>query len=169
MATGARTGCEPSGAHWDHRAEARDTAGGPGRYTNTGHGADSSNIMDVFSDFLDKAQTEVDDNRHAESNTAHNISMIQQSLEDQLAQLNRALMKAKADVRNSRRRWMLRKPISWRLRRVCQLRWSHKLQAKAVASKWPPIRVRGSREGLCGGDESGGRCDTVAPIGDGWS
>ena len=36
--TGARTGGEPSGAHWDHRAEARDTAGGPGRYTNTGHG-----------------------------------------------------------------------------------------------------------------------------------
>ena len=28
-----------AGAHWDHRAEARDTAGGPGRYTNTGHGA----------------------------------------------------------------------------------------------------------------------------------
>ena len=38
MATGARTGGEPSGAHWDHRAEARDTAGGPGRYRNTGHG-----------------------------------------------------------------------------------------------------------------------------------
>ena len=39
MATGARTGGEPSGAHWDHRAAAWDTAGGPGRYTNTGHGA----------------------------------------------------------------------------------------------------------------------------------
>ena len=55
MATGARTGGEPSGAHWDHRAEARDTAGGPGRYTNTGHGAavvacksHSSNIVDVL-------------------------------------------------------------------------------------------------------------------------
>ena len=34
--TGARTGGEPSGAHRDRRAEARDTAGGPGRYTNTG-------------------------------------------------------------------------------------------------------------------------------------
>ena len=31
-----------AGAHWDHRAEARDTAGGPGRYTNTGHGAGTS-------------------------------------------------------------------------------------------------------------------------------
>ena len=59
MATGARTGGEPSGAHWDHRAEARDTAGGPGRYTNTGHGesapvvgpckSHSSNIVDVLS------------------------------------------------------------------------------------------------------------------------
>ena len=29
MATAARTGGEPSGAHWDHRAQARDTAGGP--------------------------------------------------------------------------------------------------------------------------------------------
>ena len=28
--TGARTGGEPSGAHWDHRAEARDTAGARG-------------------------------------------------------------------------------------------------------------------------------------------
>ena len=40
--TGARTGGEPLGAHWDHRAEARDTAGGPGRYTNNGHGIRSS-------------------------------------------------------------------------------------------------------------------------------
>ena len=53
--TGARTGGEPSGAHWDHRAEARDTAGGPGRYTTTGHGAavvacksHSCNIVDVL-------------------------------------------------------------------------------------------------------------------------
>ena len=30
-----------SGAHWDHRSEARDTAGGPGRYTNSGHGVRS--------------------------------------------------------------------------------------------------------------------------------
>ena len=36
--------------------------------------------MDVFSDLLDKAQTELDDNRHAESNAAHNFSMLQQSL-----------------------------------------------------------------------------------------
>ena len=42
MATGARTGSEPSGAHWDHRAEARDTARGPGRHTNTGHGLGTS-------------------------------------------------------------------------------------------------------------------------------
>ena len=32
MDTGAFTGCKPSGAHWDHRAEARDTAGAPGGF-----------------------------------------------------------------------------------------------------------------------------------------
>ena len=142
MATGVRTGGEPSGVHRDRRAEARDTAGGPGRYTNTGHGeidmqymnnvvavltavvdaaafssvdkqkwvalvqsrpssndvddelsapvvvackSHSSNIADVLSDSLDKAQTELDDTRHAESNAAHNFSMLQQALEDQLA------------------------------------------------------------------------------------
>ena len=86
MDTGARTGGEPSGAHWDHRAEAWDTAGGPGRYTNTGHGdfvgvdksrpssndvdnelpasvvgackSHSSNIVDVLSGLLDKARVE---------------------------------------------------------------------------------------------------------------
>ena len=49
----------------------------------------SSNIVVVLSDLFDKAQTELDDTRHAESNAAHNFSMLQQSLEDQLAQLNR--------------------------------------------------------------------------------
>ena len=51
----------------------------------------SSNIEVVLSDLLD-------DIRHAESNAAHNFSMLQQSLEDQLSQLNRSLKKAKADV-----------------------------------------------------------------------
>ena len=36
--SGARTGGEPSGALRDRRAVARDTAGGLGRFTNTGHG-----------------------------------------------------------------------------------------------------------------------------------
>ena len=36
--TGARTGEEPSGAHRDRRAVARDTSWDPGRRTNTGHG-----------------------------------------------------------------------------------------------------------------------------------
>ena len=47
---------------------------------------------------MDKVQTELDDTRHTESNAAHNFLLLQQSLEDQLAQLNRALKKAKADV-----------------------------------------------------------------------
>ena len=38
MDTGARTGGEPSGAHWDQHVKRGATAGGPGRYTNTGHG-----------------------------------------------------------------------------------------------------------------------------------
>jgi len=58
----------------------------------------SSNIVDVLNDLLDKAQTELDDTRHAESNAAHNFAMLKQSLEDQLAQLNKDLEKAKADV-----------------------------------------------------------------------
>jgi len=58
----------------------------------------SSNIVDVLNDLLDKAQTELDDTRHAESNAAHNFALLKQSLEDQLAQLNKDLEKAKADV-----------------------------------------------------------------------
>ena len=55
----------------------------------------SSDIVDVLNDLLDKAQTELDDTRHAESNAAHNFAMLEQSLEDQLAQDNKALEKAK--------------------------------------------------------------------------
>ena len=55
-------------------------------------------IVDVLSDFVDKAQTKFDGTRHAESNAAHKFSMFQLFLEDQLAQLNRALKKAKLDV-----------------------------------------------------------------------
>ena len=52
---------------------------------------------DVFNDLLDKAQSELDDTRHAVSNAAHNFAMLKQSLVDQLAQDNKALEKAKAD------------------------------------------------------------------------
>ena len=54
--------------------------------------------MDVLSVLLDKAQTELDDARHAESNAAHNFSMLQQSLEDQIANSTGLFTKAKADV-----------------------------------------------------------------------
>ena len=40
----------------------------------------SSNVVVVLSDLLDKAQTELDDTCHAESNAAHSFSMLQQSL-----------------------------------------------------------------------------------------
>ena len=39
-----------------------------------------SNIVDVLSGLLDKAQTEIDDTRRAESNVAHIFSLLQQSL-----------------------------------------------------------------------------------------
>ena len=57
----------------------------------------SSDIVDVLNDLLDKAQTELDDTRHAESNAAHNFAMLKQSLQDQLTQDNKALEKAKTD------------------------------------------------------------------------
>ena len=44
------------------------------------------------------AQTELDDTRLDESIAAHNFAVLKQSPEEQLAQLNKALEKAKADV-----------------------------------------------------------------------
>ena len=51
----------------------------------------------MLNDFLDKGQFELDGPRHAISNAAHNCAMLKQSLVDQLAQDNKALVKAKAD------------------------------------------------------------------------
>ena len=117
--TGARTGGEPSGAHWDHRAEARDTAGGPGRYTNTGHGAavvacksHSSNIVDVLIVLLTRPRPS-STTLATPSQTLLTASRCSSSL------LRTGLHNSTG--RNSRRRWMLRKPISWRLRRVSAL------------------------------------------------
>ena len=45
---------------------------------------------------LEKAQAELGDTRHSESNAAHNFVMLKQSLEHQLAQLNKVLEKVKA-------------------------------------------------------------------------
>ena len=145
MTTGARTGGEPSGAHWDHRAAARDAAQGPGRYTNTGHGAafvaiysHSSNIVDVLSDLLDKAQTELDDTRHTESNAAHSFSLLQQSLEDQLVQLNRALKKAKADVAEFTTSLDAQKADLVEVEKSLSASVASEAASKTVASKWPP-------------------------------
>ena len=155
----------------DRRVEARDTAGCPGRYINTGHGeidkqklvalvqsrpssnvdddelfdpvvvackSHSSNIVNVLSDFLVKAQTELDDTRHAESNAAHNFSMLQQSLEDQFAQLNRALKKAKADVAEFTTSLDVEKTDLVEAEKSLTASVSRKLPAKVVVSKWPP-------------------------------
>ena len=57
----------------------------------------SSDIVDVLTLLLNKAQFEIDDTRHAKSNAANNFAMLMQFLEDQLTQDNKALEKAKAD------------------------------------------------------------------------
>ena len=57
----------------------------------------SSDIVDVLNDLLDKAEAQLDEIRHAELNVAHNCPLLKQSLEEQLAQDNKALEKAKAD------------------------------------------------------------------------
>ena len=57
----------------------------------------SSDIVDVLSELLDEAQTELDDARYAVTNAAHNFAMLKRSIEDQLAQAKKALDKDKAD------------------------------------------------------------------------
>ena len=57
----------------------------------------NSDIVDVLTELLNKAQFEIDDTRDAKSNVAHHIAMLMQFLEDQLTQDNKALEKAKAD------------------------------------------------------------------------
>ena len=56
----------------------------------------SSDIVDVLNDLMDKVQTQLDETRHAESNAAHNLALLRQSLEDQLTQDDKALTKARA-------------------------------------------------------------------------
>ena len=57
----------------------------------------NSDIVDVFTELLNKAQFEIDDTRYAKSNVAHNFVMLMQFLQDQLTQDSKALEKAKAD------------------------------------------------------------------------
>ena len=40
----------------------------------------SSDTVDALNDLLDKAQTELDDSRHAESSAAHNFALLEQFL-----------------------------------------------------------------------------------------
>jgi chromosome segregation ATPase len=56
--------------------------GAPAASTYKGH---SSGILDVLADLTEKAQTQLDDLRHAETSAAHNYAMLKQSLEDQIA------------------------------------------------------------------------------------
>ena len=43
----------------------------------------NSDIVDVLTELLNKAQFEIDDTRYAKSNVAHNFAMLMQFLEDQ--------------------------------------------------------------------------------------
>jgi len=56
----------------------------------------SSSIVDVLEDLKDKAEEQLADVRKAESNSAHNFSMLKQSLEDQVAYDNKELGDAKS-------------------------------------------------------------------------
>ena len=51
----------------------------------------------MLSDLQDKALTEVDDSRHAESIAAHNFALLEQSFQDKRAQGTKALEKAKME------------------------------------------------------------------------
>ena len=144
MATGARTCGEPSGAHWGHRAEARDTSGGPGRYTNTGHGAavvacksHSSNIVDVLIVLLTRPRPS-STTLATPSQTLLTASRCSSSL------LRTGLRNSTG--RNSRRRWMLRKPISWRLRTVSALTAVVDVAAFSSAEKQELVGLVQSRQ-----------------------
>ena len=58
---------------------------------------------------LDKAQTQLDDTRHSVASAAHNFEMLEQSLEDRLAQdkaeFATALGAKKADLAEAEKSW----------------------------------------------------------------
>ena len=60
------------------------------------HKSHSTDTVDLLSDLLHKAQTEFDDTRHAEPNSGHDFTMLEQSLEDQ---------KNKTNMTSSPHRW----------------------------------------------------------------
>ena len=51
-------------------------------------------LVDVLNDLLEKAQSELDDTRHAESSASHNLALLQQPLEDQFEHFNTVFEKA---------------------------------------------------------------------------
>ena len=87
--TGARAGGEPSGAHRDRCAAARDTAGGPGRFSNTGHGL----RMLEDEDLLQRSSDGVDHERWS----AHSLRLREEWWEGQFhAEAKQALATARA-------------------------------------------------------------------------
>ena len=84
----------------------------------------------MLNDLLDKAQSELDDTRHAVSNAAHNFAMLKQSLEDQLAHNNKALEKAKADSLAAEKVDLAEAERVWPLWR------RHRPQARTVVLGW---------------------------------
>ena len=89
-------------------------------------------------DLLDKALTELDDSGHPESSTPHNFALLEQSLEDQLAQGNKAFEDAKTEKTDLSTAFEAENADFAQVeRRVWQPWWHLWLKVNAVAHKWP--------------------------------
>merc|ERR1719160_2494319 len=60
------------------------------------YGSHSDGIFDVLEDMLEKAESQLNDLRKAESTTKHNYNMLKQSLEDQIDADNRDMAEEKS-------------------------------------------------------------------------
>jgi chromosome segregation ATPase len=78
----------------DESGDDDDDLGAPKAAVYKSH---SSDIIDVLTNLLTKAQTQLDAARKAETNAAHNFALLKQSLEDQKSQNQKALDEAKAE------------------------------------------------------------------------
>ena len=97
-----------------------------------GHGA---GIIDVPTDLLKKAQTELDDIHYSESNSAHDFAMLKQSLQDQWTQDSQARSeKHRADLAEADKRLTLLKASQADSKSTCsQVAKDHEISVKAFA------------------------------------
>ena len=98
----------------------------------------SSNIVDVLSDLLDKAQTELGDTRHAESNAAHNSRCSSSLLRTSLHNSTRLFTRAKADEAEFTTSLDAEKADLVEAEKSLSASVESQAASKAVASKWLP-------------------------------